>query len=291
MKNINILDLSQFNEADFGQEFYINTIENHIKQTHLHIDKPHKHNFYVTVLFTKGSGKHEIDFVHYDIVPGSVFFLNPGQVHHWELSADISGYIFFHTQSFFEKDFTHNHIHNFPFFYHQQNYAKIDLEGRNTLYITSLFISIYNENKIDLSFRAEKIITLIHLIYIECSRLYFEKNLPEQIVQNGYARKFKSFQDMVEQHYKTEKSASQYATWLHMSAKHLNRIIQNIIGKTTTEYIIERVMLEAKREMIHQKKNLNEIALDLGYDDYAYFSRLFKKHFNENPSDFINRYP
>lgn len=290
MKNIHILSISQFNEADFGKEFYVNTIENHIKHTHLHIDAPHKHDFYVTLIFTKGFGKHEIDFETYDIKPGSMFFLKPGQIHNWTLSEDISGYIFFHTVSFFEKDFTRNHIQSFPFFYYDQVSPILYLNENKVNYITSLFNAILDESKTIEIFKAEKILTLIHLVYIECSRLIIGNEQKQEVSKNSYTRQFKDFQQFVEQFYKTEKSATFYADKLNISPKHLNRICQNVIGKTTTEYITERVLLEAKREIIYQKKSLAEIAYDLGYEDYAYFSRIFKKHFNENPSEFINKY-
>nr|WP_317632130.1 helix-turn-helix transcriptional regulator [uncultured Flavobacterium sp.] len=290
MKKIHILSISQFNEAEFGKEFYVNTIENHIKHTHLHIDAPHKHDFYVTILFTQGSGTHEIDFESYDIKPGSLFFLNPGQVHNWTLSEDISGYIFFHTQSFFEKDFTRNHIQNFPFFYYDQPSPVIYLKNEKINYFTNLFLSVLNESKQIELYKAEKILTLIHLIYIDCAREYVANQQKIEIQQHTYVRQFKDFQVLVEENYKSHKSAAFYSDKLNISPKHLNRICQSVIGKTTTEYIIERVLLEAKREIIYQKKSLSEIAYNLGYEDYPYFSRIFKKHFNENPSEFINKY-
>lgn len=70
-------------------------MKGHLKSSHKHIEKPHRHDFYVTVLFTHGSGVHEIDFQSYDVQPGSLFFLSPGQIHSWELSDDTEGYIFF----------------------------------------------------------------------------------------------------------------------------------------------------------------------------------------------------
>ena len=80
-------------------EFYVNTISSHLKTSHLHINKPHKHDFFAAFLFTKGSGKHEIDFNSYEVKPGAVFLLSPGQTHNWQLSGDAEGIIFFHSQA------------------------------------------------------------------------------------------------------------------------------------------------------------------------------------------------
>lgn len=290
MKSFTVLDIQQFEVTEKKKDFYTNTIEKHIITSHKNIHKPHKHNFYLTVLFTHGSGIHEIDFVKYEIKPGSLFFLNPGQMHHWELSDDIKGYIFFHTQSYYNIHYVKNRINNFPFFYSVQNSPNLNLEATDFKHFTSLFQEIFQENKADKLLKSNKIISLIDLIYIESTRLYILKNELEVIPQNSYTNKFQEFEQLVEQHYKTEKSPSQYADWLNISAKHLNRITQNMIGKTTTDIILERVFLEAKREMISQKFSFNQIADDLGYEDYAYFSRLFRKKCGETPSSFINKY-
>ncbi|MEW5675832.1 AraC family transcriptional regulator [Flavobacterium enshiense] len=290
MKNFTVLDIQQFESVKKKKELYTNTIENHIVTAHKNIHKPHKHSFYLTVLFTHGSGIHEIDFIKYDIQPGTLFFLNPGQMHHWELSEDIQGFIFFHTQSFYDLHYAINRVNSFPFFYSVQNSPVLYLEENQSVYFSSLFQEVHSENQSDFLFKNHKIISLIDLIYIESTRLYIQKNDSEIITQNTYSTTFQKLEELIEKHYKTEKSPSKYADWLNISAKHLNRITQNMIGKTTTDMILERVFLEAKRELISRQFNFNEIATDLGYDDYAYFSRLFKKKCGETPSDFIKRY-
>jgi len=284
-----ILDIKQFEPGETRKEFYANTIENHIITNHRNIHKPHKHNFYLTVLFTQGSGIHEIDFTTYTVKPGSLFFLNPGQTHHWELSEDIRGYIFFHTQAFYDLHYNRIKIHNYPFFYSVQNAPFLYLDNDATDF-ESLFRKILQENQNEAVLKMQKILSLIDQIYIDSTRLYIEKNATATAVQHSYALRFQELERLIEKHYKSEKSPSQYAEWLNVSPKHLNRITQSMVGKTTSDVILDRVFLEAKRELIRFKNNFAEVATLLGYDDYAYFSRLFKKKCGETPSSFINRY-
>ena len=77
---------------------------------------------------------------------------------------------------------------------------------------------------------------------------------------------------------------------MNITPKHLNRITQNIIGKTTSEVILDRILLEAKRVILHTGKSFSEIAIGLGYEDYAYFSRLFKQKTGLTPSQFLKTY-
>jgi hypothetical protein len=55
--------------------------------------------------FTNGSGTHEIDFDVF-IQPGSMFFLQPGQMHHWNLSDDVEGFVIFYSQEMYNLYFT-----------------------------------------------------------------------------------------------------------------------------------------------------------------------------------------
>lgn len=290
MKNFAVLNLEHFGNQNKVEGFHVNTLENHIVTAHRNIHKPHKHSFYLTVLFTHGSGAHEIDFETYDIKPGSMFFLNPGQMHNWELSEDIRGFIFFHSQSFYNLHYAAGKINQYPFFYSIQNSPVLYLGQQNLPHFSWLFTQILNENTSRSVFKTQKILALIELIYIESTRLYINDEVLQKVKLNSYSDKFQQFERLVELHFKTEKSASQYADWLFISPKHLNRITQSMVNKTTTDIILERVFLEAKRELISKKFSYGEIATDLGYVDYAYFSRLFKKKCGETPSEFLKRY-
>jgi len=62
------------------------------------------------------------------------------------------------------------------------------------------------------------------------------------------------------------------------------------VDKTTTDIIIDRVILEAKRMLIYTGKSFSEIGSMLGYDDYSYFSKVFKKKVGYTPKEFLKKY-
>src|SRR6478735_4694350 len=94
--------------------FYVSDLATHL-QEHLFTQKPHKHNFYIILLITQGTGTHTIDFQKYEVRPGLVFFLKPGQVHSWELSEDADGVVVFFTSEFYLQEFPHRKPYDFPF--------------------------------------------------------------------------------------------------------------------------------------------------------------------------------
>ncbi|MFC6095077.1 helix-turn-helix domain-containing protein [Flavobacterium qiangtangense] len=287
---ISILDITQFELDKSQKDFFVNQLPAHIFENQSKITKPHKHNSYLAILFTKGSGRHEIDFNSYVIKPGSLFFLAPGQTHHWELSEDIDGYIFSHTADFYDLHYSHNRIHQFPFFYSIQNTPLLTLDGNQKVIIENLFARLFDEYLNKKAFQHQLILSYIDVIYIESSRLYLEDNSQKIIKANSYSEKFQQFESLLEKNYIKEKSPSQYAEWMNISPKHLNRITKSVIGKTASEVITDRIILEAKRRVLHTKNNFSEVAFSLGYDDYAYFSKLFKKASALTPTDFLKNY-
>lgn len=105
-----------------------------------------------------------------------------------------------------------------------------------------------------------------------------------------YYRNFLKFQRLVEENFLREKSVAKYADWMNMTAKHLNRINQTILGKSTIDIILDRTILEAKRSLIFGQKSISQIAEDLGYSDYSHFSKIFKNRTKKTPTEFLNHY-
>lgn len=290
MEMISILDIKQFELNKSQKDFFINELPAHIFDNQSKITKPHKHNSYLSILFTKGSGRHEIDFNSYEIKPGTIFLLAPGQTHHWELSEDIDGYIFSHTTNFYDLHYSHNRVHQFPFFYSIQNTPCLTLEENSQQHIEWLFKKLFEEYLGSNAFQQQMILSYIDMIYVELSRLYLGNNSLKIIKTNSYSEKFQQFETLLEKNYIHEKSPSQYADWMNISPKHLNRITKTVIDKTASEVISDRIILEAKRRVLHTKNNFSEIAISLGYEDYAYFSKLFKKASGLTPTGFLKIY-
>jgi AraC family transcriptional activator of pobA len=290
MKQLPVLGLVQFSIDDPRIGFYANDLRHHLTHHHTQVSVPHKHNFYLAVLFTAGSGTHEIDFNVYPVSKGSVFFMNPGQMHYWELSEDVEGYLFFHSEPFYNLHFANQTIQGFPFFHSTRNPPDLQLSLTELPEIERQFSRILQEHRSENLYKHHKICSLIDAVYIDLARLYLHADREIPVKANQYAAKLKQLESFIEIHYRHVKLPGTYAAWMNMSSKHLNRITQASLGKTTSALILDRVMLEAKRLLVQSKDNLAQVADQLGYDDYAYFSRVFKKACGETPSEFTKRY-
>lgn len=78
-------------------------------------------------------------------------------------------------------------------------------------------------------------------------------------------------------------SLSEVSGHLHLSREYTAAIFKKETQKTVTEYINERKMLYAKEMLLNGQFTLSEIAYNLGYENYGYFSRTFKRYFGITP--------
>ncbi|MDY8138361.1 helix-turn-helix domain-containing protein [Aquimarina sp. 2201CG5-10] len=288
-KVIPILNIGQFETTISNDNFYSNDFEKHLIRNGDMIYKPHSHDFYLCVLFTSGSGIHEIDFNTYDITPGSVFFLKPGQTHCWEFKETPKGYIFFHTKDFYELCL-HSNLSQFPFYFTHENPPYLRLNNEQTKNIQLLFNAVNAEYKGNDIYKYQRLNSLINLIYIDLSRHYTNQDSDKIISSKTYLKTLEKLQTILEEFFKTEKSPKFYADKLNVTTKHLNRITKSTIDKTCSTVIKERVLLEAKRLLVHSNNTLSSIAEILGFEDYSYFSKVFKENTGITPFEFRKRY-
>src|SRR5665647_1895407 len=195
-------------------------------------------------------------------VPGSVFLLSPGEVHDWHFSKNIDGYIFFHTREFYDLNFTYEKVDNFPFFCCLRNYPLIPLRHIWREDIERIFSDIVEEYHHNELLKLQKIASLVNVLYIALSRIYLPKTMMDK--QNlNYLTKLKKLENLLEKHFKEIKYPKDYAQMMHLSEKHLNRICKTCLDKTTSEVIIDRIVLEAKRLLVFSRFTVSQISDEL----------------------------
>ncbi|MCE3229064.1 MAG: helix-turn-helix protein [Bacteroidetes bacterium] len=276
--------LPVFNIDKFARNegFYVNRLIPHIRDHHF-IEEPHKHDFYLIVLFTKGSGEHIIDFRSYPVKPGTIFMMSPGQTHHWNLSRDIDGFVFFHTKDFYDEGFVSEKTEHYPFFSSIHNAPLLRLNLVSLKTITAIFKEMLQEYGGNEVLKLNKLHCLVNLIYIELARKY---NPQQEIRSEKYLVSLKKLEELIDKNFKSIKYPYEYAEMMHLTEKHLNRISKECLGKTTSDLIAERILLEAKRLLVHSHDSVSEISDQLGFTEPSYFSRLFKKRTGSTPAQF-----
>ena len=247
-----------------------------------HIDKPHKHDFFVIILFDKASGTHNIDSKDYPIDDKEIHILFPGQMHKWQINDGTIGYQLMTERSFFEQFAPY-----FRFsFTNYQNHPVIKLSDEAFSKLMYEFNAIKEELKSENS--------LVHLINARAAVIAAivskeaEQVFTEFKVYQSNPRLAK-FNMLIDEFYKEEKSVVFYAEKLHISANYLNILCKKHLKVSATQLIQQRIIIEAKRLLKSGDLSIKEIAFDLGFTDHAYFSNFFKAQTNITPSEFRNQ--
>lgn len=126
---------------------------------------------------------------------------------------------------------------------------------------------------------------LLKRFIIRCTRLA-NKQLVKKSDNQSEIDLIRYFNVLVEEHFKTKKSVSEYADLMFKSPKTVANVFSKNSERTPLEVIHERIIIEAKRMIIYTEDTMKEIGMKLGYDDPAQFSKLFKKYTGKSPSEF-----
>lgn len=98
----------------------------------------------------------------------------------------------------------------------------------------------------------------------------------------------RQYRFLVDRNYKQVKSVKGYADMLYKSPKTLSNLFSKAGSATPLQIIHERIVLEAKRQLIYSDKSVQEIAFDLGFEEGATFFKMFKKYEGSSPQSYRN---
>jgi len=105
-------------------------------------------------------------------------------------------------------------------------------------------------------------------------------------IHDIHQKRVYEFLMLLESNYQEIRNTDFYAGKLGISSKRLNQILKEKLDKTGMQLIHDRLILEAKRSIIHSESTIKEIADELGFSDRPYFSRFFKKQTGQTPEAF-----
>ncbi|MBB2145308.1 helix-turn-helix domain-containing protein [Pedobacter sp. LMG 31464] len=255
----------------------------HYSKQHEHLHSAHRHTFFHLVFFTEGSGNQHIDFKEFDVKPGLIYFMIPGQVHSWSFDTEPDGYIINfsadYLSSFLLKP---DYLETFSFFNGQPDSQVIELPAEVQHTITSIFEDILKEGQIEQPVNDDLVKTQLIRLFIEVART----NSATQKTNSYNHTLLKNFRNLIEKNYAQLRLPKQYAELLYITPNHLNALCNDFLGISAGALIRDRVVLEAKRLLINLDLRVSEIADKLNFADQSYFIKFFKKYEGITPEKF-----
>lgn len=243
---------------------------------------PHFHDFEELIIGVEGSLEHFIDFKTTSIEAPFASFITKGKLHRVKpiLKDGKCDMWILRFKSEFIPETTFQLYGN----YHE--FANIPLRSGdcvNRLFVLCQMISDEMTRVMPDYSIARNLLSVIFSM-VESERRQSGASMMD--TQGTLNTTFKNFLNILEQNFRRTAGVDFYAEKLFMSVRNLNIICHNVLQKSVSEIIETRKLIEAKNLLTNTDKTVAEIGFELGYQDKAYFTHVFKKKAGQTPTEF-----
>lgn len=248
---------------------------------------PHVHSFYEILWFREGAGHHTVDFIDYEVKTNTIFFLAPGQIHHFDHNS-YKGVSMKICSDFLKGDGCHgDSFLKFNVFYQFESTPCLHIDDATAGELDVLVSLIEKEYMLKNEFgNADMLHSLIRMFLIQAYRHGIKNGQLRLDALKPSHQLFVRFRSLVENEYQHIHSVQDYARSLNTNVRTLNKCVNECSGMSPLAFIDGRIVLEAKRLVRYSNLRIKEVAFMLGYDDPSYFVRLFKRHTGFMPTEF-----
>jgi AraC-like DNA-binding protein len=253
---------------------------------------PYSRRAYYKISLIQGRNKAEYADKVVEIDESALLFATPKIPYHWvPKDDDQKGMFCIFTEDFLSKSKTGISLDELPLFQpgHVPIFQINQQEAGEVLYILrKMQREIASDYKFKYDLLRNLVLELIH---------YGQKLQPAWAanpMQNATERISSLFVELLERQFPIEpphqrlglRTAKDYADRLAVHVNHLNKVLKDSLGRTTTEIISSRIIQEAKILLKQTDWNISEISFALGFEDLAHFSNFFKKNTSFTPVAF-----
>ncbi|WP_027066755.1 AraC family transcriptional regulator [Maribacter sp. Hel_I_7] len=243
---------------------------------------PFRNMNYGLSFFIEGDGELNVDFNTYVPSSNSVYFCSPGQVFAAKGNFN-NGFGVLFQKDFLLKPGAQQWVQSLPIFSRFLSSPLLELTDAEKPMFHALLEEMEKEYHSETILKYDALEALLTLMLVKLSRLY-EKTKGEKI--SVEEQHIITLESLINKQYKSNRSVVEYASQLYMTPQNLNRITKKAIGKSVSELINEKLIIEIKRYLIYTDMSSEEIAHFFNFYDNSYFTKTFKKAVGETPKAF-----
>ena len=288
--------INQYNQAiniplPRFEDFDVRDFQENMKTVRLEMSA-FRHNFYQISLLESGGGTVSSAGQAFDLGHFSLFFIQPGQINQWHVPQDWKGYYVSIAESFYTQALDKfNQLADFPFF--QRFAPSFKLEKEEAKLILDIFERI-NAEYHSPSIYSESIIKSYLSTILSFSLRFYDRELKDEAQAQskmGLAEQFNKLlraygQEVGAGLVTEQKSVSEFADELAVSAKHLSETVKKATGQSPIEHINQMLIEEAQKLLRTTNMAIKEVGYYLGFSSPSYFNRLFKKISGSSPATY-----
>jgi AraC family transcriptional regulator, transcriptional activator of pobA len=245
--------------------------------------RPHSHpDHHQILILNKGGGQIEIEGEEWDLSPPALVVIPALTVHAFRFKRDTNGYVITVVPPFLssaldgDPDLLDGFVAPSRFLQDQLG---------DDINLVEIFASLEREFVWAAPGRRAAIKAYLQLIAVAVCRLR-GKDRQHPLASSKDADTVMRFRELIEHSYRKHKALTYFARSLGVTTARLNACCRATTGKSPLELINDRLLIEAKRNLLYSDMTIAEIGSSLGYADPAYFNRFFARGVGISPGRF-----
>jgi AraC family transcriptional activator of pobA len=253
---------------------------------------PNRRDFYKISLLTKGEGIISYVDRSFKVKDSVIAFMNPLIPYSWQpLTQEQTGYFCLFSEEFIDPTFKAASLSLSTLFKAGGSQVFFpDEEGMTKL--IGIFESMLSENESSYSNKYDLLRSYVQIVMHEALKMQVPDTYHE--TKNASQRISNMFIELLNKQFPLDspdqliqlKNANEFANKLSIHTNHLNRAVKESTGKTTTEWIAEKIVMEAKALLLHSGWQVAAIGYCLGFEHASNFNVFFKKQTGYTPTEF-----
>ena len=221
----------------------------------------------------------------------AMLFSNPLVPYAWEsISEEQKGMFCIFNEQFVQSEEKNSSLANSPLFKVTGDKVFF-LDDTQITKVLDIYTKIQEENQSDYANKHDVLRCYLHLLIHTALKMQ-ESNKYESH-PNASQRITELFIELLDRQFPVDyphsvlslRTPADYANRLSIHVNHLNKVVKDTTGKTTSTMIAERIVKECTQYLLHSNFSISEIAYSLGFENIAYFSKFYRKHTGKSPSE------
>lgn len=281
-----------FFKTKYGDELLIDVITLESIQKYIRKNPVHRLTYYDITFITEGKGEISINNHTYNVESAYAVCSIPGDVWGWEKDNNLNGFVLVFEEEFLLSFFNDpDFLLKFPYLHPERNSALVNFQGEFFDRIIRLLADIKQEiqnyvHKDHHILRA--MLYEVLMLLNRCQTVLLNAKPVNDMTTNRYLN---SFMAMVFTDYELHKDTQYYAGKLNITTNYLNKIVRQSLGMSTKDFILDKVIQEAKMMLKFTTLSVAEISEKLKFSTPTYFSRFFLKQTKMTPKEFRKAHP
>jgi AraC family transcriptional activator of pobA len=240
---------------------------------------PHRHDHEELLIITHGHPVHYLDFRKEELQSPVIVYVAQGKVHSFIPDAETRGWVIRYKNELVPQ----SRFNFYSNFLDQINYQLSEDYCSTTLNsLCEIMLKEYQQEPVNYQVITHLLSALLSKLETDSKKEY----LDNQPSNHSQIITFNTFLKILENNFMRPEGADFYAEKLTMSSRNLNLISQSVFGKSITEIIETRKLIEARNLLLNSGKSVSEIGYELGYNEKSYFTRVFRKKTGVTPTEY-----